>query len=180
MPTAFDPAPREMYAVLARILKAYHPNIVETGANIGIVVGRNPDGPAVKYHGTAVLGMIQVVSAKRRPNCEYDAEIIIDGGEWDQLLPTQQDALVDHELCHLRRKEYSEKRLKKLRKENPDHPAWKVDNLGRPMLGTIPADMTPGDGFACCIERHGSAAIEFVTAERFAEFAKKAMKRREK
>ncbi len=177
--TTYDTAPIEVIAVVARIIAAYHPDLAECGARVGAVMASNEGGPAVKVHRTAALAYIQAVSAKRRPNCEYDAEIVIDAGEWNQLLPAQQDALIDHELLHLRRKEHSEKKLAKLRKEDPDAVAWQIDNLGRPKLGTIPADVNPGDGFVDCILRHGANAVEFVTFEKFKVWAEAAMKERE-
>lgn len=164
-------------SVVARVMREYHPALVECGANVGAIMASAEDGPAIKVHGSAALAMVQVVSAKRRPHCEYDAEIVIDRSEWNKLLPAQQDALIDHDLCHLKRKEYSEKKLAKLRKEDPDAVAWILDNLGRPKLGTIPADVTPGDGFEACIVRHGEWAVEFVTAKRFKDFAGNALKK---
>jgi hypothetical protein len=179
MPTTYDTAPDEVLAMVQRIISQFHPDLAETGCKVGALFAFNESGPAIKLHGSAALATVQVVSPKRRPHCEYDAEILIDAGEWSQLSPAQQDALIDHEASHLRRKEWSEKKLAKLRKENPDAVAWKLDSLGRPMLGTVPADVTPGDCFRACIIRHGAAAVEFVTAKRFAAFAEAAMRERE-
>jgi hypothetical protein len=177
--TEYETAPDEVIATIRRLVNQYHPDLAETGCKIGAIFARNESGPAVKLHGVAALATIQAVSAKRRPHNEYDAEITIDGGEWDQLLPPQQDALIDHELCHLKRKEHSEKKLARLRKEDPEAVAWKIDNLGRPVLGTIPADFTPGDCFKDVIVRHGPAAPEFLGAKRFEVFAANAMAERE-
>lgn len=160
---------------IKRITNKYHPALAETGCNIGGVFASNETGPAVKLHGVAALATIQAVSAKRRPNCEHDAEITIDASEWNALSPQQQDALIHHELGHLKRKEHSAKKLDKLRKENPDCPAWQIDNLGRPKLGTVPADFSPGDAFHSTIAIFGPAAIEFVGAKKFADFARDAM-----
>lgn len=165
-----------MILTVQRIIHAYHPNLAETQCRIGAIFGRNDNGPAIKVHGCAALAAIQAVSAKRRPHCEYDAEILIDQSEWNRLSPQQQDALIDHELSHLRRKEHKPKKLAKLREANPECPAWKLDNLGRPVLGTVPADFTPGDCFAAVIARHGFAAVEYIGAKRFAEFAEDAMR----
>lgn len=180
MPTTYETAPDDVISVIKSVVSAYHPAIAECGAKIGAVFAHNADGPAVKVHGAAAMACIQAVSAKRRPHCEYDAEIIIDGAEWEKLDENQQEALIDHELSHLRRKEYSEKQLAKMRKENPDAVAWKLDNLGRPKLGTVPADFTPGDAFAEVIARHGESAVEFIGAKRFHSFAQKAMAERAK
>ncbi len=177
MATTYDTATDDVFEIVNRIIKQYHPDLAETQCKIGVIFASNEDGPAIKVHGSAALACIQVVSAKRRPHCEYDAEITIDASEWNnKLIPAQHDALIDHELSHLKRKEHSEKKLARLRKEDPDAVAWKLDSLGRPMLGTVPADFTPGDAFTAVIARHGLAAVEFVGAKRFAEFAEAAMK----
>lgn len=180
MSTTFETAPDEVVALIRTVTLAYHPDLAECGAKIGAVFAHNADGPAVKVHGAAALACIQPVSAKRRPHCEFDAEIIIDAAEWEKLTKDQQAALIDHELSHLRRKEHSDKQLAKMRKENPDQVAWKVDNLGRPKVGTVPADFTPGDAFAEVIARHGEHAVEFVGAKRFHNFAQKALIERSK
>lgn len=175
MPTTYDSAPDDVLDVLREQIARRHHDLLECGAKIGVVMARNESGPAVKHHGTAAFAKVRIVSADKKVHNVNDAEIVIDAGEWDQLLPDQQEALINHELLHLKRKEHSEKKLAALRKDDPDCPAWKLDSHGRPVLGTIPADVTPGDGFAACIEWYGSSAIEFVTAKRFAAFAEQAM-----
>ncbi len=157
-----------------------HPDLCECAAAVGILMASNEKGPAVKHHGTAALAKVRIVSTDKRVNNRFDVEILIDVNEWSQLDDEQRAALINHELLHVRRKEYSAKKLKSLRKENPDHPEWKLDCHGRPVLGTIPADVTPGDGFSLCIEWHGASAVEFVTAKRFAAFAEQAMAGRAK
>ncbi len=162
MPTTYDTATDDVFEIVNRILKQHHPDLAETQCKIGVIFASNEDGPAIKVHGSAALACIQVVSAKRRPHCEYDAEITIDASEWNnKLIPAQHDALINHELHHLVRVEHSEKKLAALRKEDPDAVAWKIDSLGRPKLKTIPADITPGDIFLSCVAIHGRNAIEF-------------------
>ena len=176
MPVEFSEAPDDVVAIVMRQLRAHHHDLVETKCVIGVLMARTEDGsPAVKYHGAPALATITVVSARHRVKKKCDAEILIDGGEWDKLDDKQKAALADHELSHLKRVEYSEKTLARLRKENPDAPAWRLDCHGRPRLKTIPADLTPGDAFAEVIERHGESAVEFLGAKRFHEFAKAAM-----
>lgn len=178
MPTTYEVAPDSVNALIASILERHHLELAETHCTIGAIMASNPSGPAVKHHGSAALAKVRIVSADKRVNNKNDAEIIIDAGEWADLDDEQRAALIDHELCHVRRKEYSEKKLAQLRKDDPDHVAWKLDEHGRPKLGTVPADVTPGDGFAACIVRHGEKAVEFLTAKRFGEWAKKAMRER--
>jgi hypothetical protein len=169
----YTDADDDVIAVLRDQLR-HHPDLTECGAVIGVVIARAEDGPAVKHHGVAALATVKVVSTKDRTKKRIDAEMLIDGGEWDRLSEAQQAALIDHELSHLRRNNYKEKVLAKLRKGNPDHPAWKLDCHGRPRLKTVAADFTPGDAFASVIARHGDAAVEYVGARRFHEFARTA------
>lgn len=177
MPTTYDAAPDEVTRIIAEQLKAHHPDLFETKCVIGAIMASNESGPAVKAHGSAALAKVRIVSSDKKVNNPNDAEIVIDSAEWADLTDEQRAALIDHELSHLRRREYSEKQLAKLRKEDPEHVAWKLDEHGRPRLGTVPADYTPGDAFAEVIARHGDNAVEFVTAKRFHEFAKSAQSR---
>lgn len=177
MAIEYSDAPEEIVAIVMDQLRRHHPELFETKCTIGITIARSDDGsPAVKHHGAPALATIKVISAKDRTKKKCDAEMLIDGGEWDELEDDQKPALADHELSHLKRVEYSEKQLKKLRKENPNAPAWKIDCHGRPRLRTIPADFTPGDAFKGVIARHGEAAVEFIGARRFNEFASQAIK----
>lgn len=175
MATTYETADTDVLNLIVSVVRKYHPDLHETGAKIGAIFASNESGSALKVHGAAALACIQAVNAKRRPHCDYDAEIMIDQSEWNRLNPFQQEALIDHELSHLKRKEHKEKKLQELRKDNPDCPAWQIDNLGRPKLGTVPADFTPGDCFASVIARHGQQAIEFIGADRFHKFAQEAM-----
>jgi hypothetical protein len=175
MATTYETADTDVLNLIKSVVRKHHPDLHETGANIGAIFASNEDGPALKVHGAPAMACIQAVSAKRRPHCECDAEITIDRSEWNSLNPFQQEALIHHELSHLKRKEHKEKKLQELRKESPDCPAWIIDNLGRPKLGTVPAEHVPGDAFSSTIEIYGPAAIEFVGADRFKKFADEAL-----
>ncbi len=177
MPTTYEAAPERVASLIVKMLQANHPDLAETGCTVGALFASNEKGPAVKHHGTAALAKVRIVSADKRVNNVNDAEIVIDAGEWSQLSDEQQIALVDQQLAYLRRKEYSEKSLAKLRKEDPNHIAWKLDEHGRPKLGTVPPDMSAGGAFAEVIARHGENAVEFENAKRFHEFARQAMQR---
>jgi hypothetical protein len=54
-----------------------------------------------------------------------------------------------------------EKQLKELRGENPAAVAWKVDDIGRPKLRSVPGNWMTGDGFTQVVARHGVNAIEY-------------------
>lgn len=179
MSTQYDNAPAEIMAVLDEQMRLHHPDLVECGAVIGVLIATNEKGPAVKHHGSAALATIQAITQKHRVKKKIDAEMVIDWSEWNQLLPDQQAALIGHELSHLKRVEHKAGALAKLRRDNPDQPSWKIEPDGRPKLKTIEADISPGDGFHSCVVIYGKSAVEFVTAKRFAAFAEAAMKERE-
>jgi hypothetical protein len=177
MPTTYEAGSDEVNKIIKTILTKHHLALSETGCTVGAIFAINLDGPAVKAHGSPALAKVRIVSSDKKVNNFNDAEIIIDSGEWSSLDDEQRAALIDHELSHLRRREYTEKQLAKLRKGDPGHIAWKLDEHGRPRLGTVPADFTPGDAFADVIARHGKKAVEFVTAKRFEEFAKRSLEK---
>src|SRR5207237_2850403 len=97
----------------------------------------NPDGPAIKHHGSPARATIKVVALKDRLTKGYDAELLIDEAEYNQMRPEHINALIDHELCHLALA------LKKGK--------IVLDDLGRPRLKTIAADWDAGDGFAAVV-----------------------------
>lgn len=180
MPTTYSEAPTEAVSLLAKMLKAHHHDLVECKAQIGVLFASNDKGPAVKSNGYPRAAQVKVVSLKDRVRKKIDAEVIVDALVWERLTDDQRAALMDHELEHLRRVEWSAKRYKKMLAEDGDVLRWKLDSLGRPKLKTVPADIDVGDAFASIIQRHGKAACEFRNAAQFHEFAEKALAERAK
>lgn len=179
MPTIYDNAPADAVTLLDRILRSYHAELIECGAEIGLTFASNAKGPAVKRGGYPRAAQVKVCSQKDRLRKKIDAEITVDVAVWNELSDAQRAALIDHEAEHLRRIEWSAKKYAKLVEEDGNAVRWKLDSLGRPQLKTVNADVDVGDAFACIIERHGDAACEFRNARVFQEFAQKALAARE-
>src|SRR5579862_8211422 len=150
-------------------MRRWHPALAEAGVQVGVLLASNPDGDAIVHNGYAALACIKVVALKDRVTKEYDAELLIDEHEWDGLGEPGRIATLDHELSHLRLVPLPPKQVE------PGGPAWKLDDLGRPRLKTVPGDWQGGDGFSAVVERHGSHAVEYhnlAMAKRRADIAR--------
>lgn len=160
MPTVYSNGSADMYAAVAARLKAAEPELAAAGVKVGVLLASNPDGPAVKHGGYPCSATIRVVSARDRVAKGYDAELTIDDTVWAELSPTGREALVAHELRHLR---LVPAKVKKGQEPDPDAPAWQVDDLGRPKLKAVPADWNAGDGFAEIVAEFGESAVELAS-----------------
>jgi hypothetical protein len=147
---------------LARVMRLWHPDLVEAGVQVGVIMVSNTDGDAIKVGGYAVLATIKPVSLKDRLPKEYDAELQIDEHVWDGLREEQRLSLLDHELSHINLRKVPPKQLYELRQDDPEAPWWQLDDLGRPKLKSVPGDWNAGDGFKAVVERHGKHAIEYL------------------
>lgn len=163
--TTYTIADLSVRALLAEIVRQYHPELHECEARVGILMAYNPEGNAVKNGGYGAFASIKVVNLKDRITKNYDAELLIDQTLWEELDSEEfelekRSALIDHELSHL-----------KVVPNTPDairegESKWKTDDIGRPKLKTKPADWNTGDGFALVIQRWGANAIEFRNIDR--------------
>jgi hypothetical protein len=152
--------------VVDQAIGEWHKLLKDEGVQLGVLMAINGDGPAVKHGGYPAMATIRVVPLKDRVTKEYDAELLIDEKEWNQLKPEHRLALCDHELTHL-----------ELATEKESGEV-KRDDLGRPKLKTRKGDWNGGDGFAEVVERHGDFAVEFLNAQRAFTRAKAASKRK--
>jgi hypothetical protein len=163
MPTTYRTAPDDVVALLAAVMRKHHPDLATAGVLVGVIWAENPSGDAVKHHGDAAFATVKIVSPKDRVYKPYDAEMLVDGGKWDDLRPGQRAALLDHELAHVR--------LKKSWRSNvigdDGEPTgetelkWEEDDSYRPKLKIVPGDWNGSDGFASVVSRHGGDAIEY-------------------
>lgn len=166
MPTTYQHADDDILDLLAQVLRTHHPRLAEAGVKVGVTMAYNPDGPAIKHGGYEALACIKVVALKDRVRKRIEAEMFVDQSEWERLPEEQRVALLDHELSHIALVELPPRQLATLRRDDPDAPAWKLDDLGRPKLRSVPGDWSAGDGFAAVCERHGRAAVEFLNLDR--------------
>lgn len=158
MPTTYTLADPDVLSLVSRVMKRRYPRLAKAEVAVGVLMARNDDGPAIKRNGYEVLACIKPVPLKDRLTKEYDAELVIDGAEYEKLRPRQQEALVAHELAHIDTVDDDE--------SDDETVTWKTDDLGRPKLKSVPGDWHAGDGFADVVAEYGTDAIEFELLSR--------------
>jgi hypothetical protein len=94
--------------VVTRIVERYHQPLRDAGVTFAVQVARpktDEDGEpvevALKEHGYPCSAKVRIIPYRDRVNGLPDAEITIDGDEWDTLTDRQREALMDHEIEHL-------------------------------------------------------------------------------
>lgn len=162
MSVTYQKADEKVLMLLEQVRDQWHPNLRDANVQIGVLMALNPDGDAVTHGGYAALAKIKPVSLKDRVSKSYDAELVIDESKWLALPHEQRVSLLDHELSHLDTIPVPPEELAKLRAENADAPGWKLDDLGRPRLRSIPGNWNAGDGFRDVVARHGHHAVEYL------------------
>src|ERR1700723_295525 len=154
--TVSEPHP-DIMAIIGNVMKEFHPLLIELGVRVGVVMASNDKGPAVKGGGFGVPARIGIVNLKDRLKKQYDAELTIDLEEWESLEQNgrHQKAMIDHYLSFLKPVANSPKKVVK------GAPAWKRDDLDRPILKKSRGDWNGIRGFVEGDERHGDFAIEY-------------------
>jgi hypothetical protein len=162
MPVTYEKCGDNVVAVMRRMIKEHHPDLIEAKATIQCLfanAGEDKKGnakPAVKRQGVACAAKVKIVSLKDRAAGNADAEIILDEHVWNRLTKEERDALFDHELEHLTPK----------REGGHDGAPIETDDLGRPKFKMKQHDWEVW-GFASIVERHGNAALDFQAAQQF-------------
>jgi hypothetical protein len=164
VPTTYTLADIDATNLLARVMAAHYPRLHDAGVRVGILFARNADGPALKRGGYEVLAYVRPVPLRDRLTKGYDAELVIDGGEWERLRPRQQESLCHHELGHLDTIDLTPAEMKA--REGDESVAWRTDGLGRPKLKRVPGDWIGGDGFDETVAVYGADAIEYEAIAR--------------
>ncbi len=165
MPTTFhDPDPI-VPALLAEVMRAYHPRLVEAEVRVGVLMAESEDSetPAIKSGGYAVLATCKPESAVERAKWGRDAVLKVDQRQWNDLDDDQREALLDQCLSRLDRVDLKGDELARAVEDNA--PRWKTDDRGRPKLRSVAGDFNVGDAFNAVIARHGLAAIEYRNIE---------------
>jgi hypothetical protein len=165
VPTTFHDADALTSALLAEVMRAYHPRLVEVELRVGILMAESddPETPAIKSGGYAVLYTCKPESVYERAKWGRDAVLKIDRRGWDDLEDDQREAAIDQALSRLDRVDLKGDELRAAIEDNA--PRWKTDDRGRPKLRTVPGDFNVGDAFNAVIARHGLAAIEYRNIE---------------
>jgi hypothetical protein len=175
VPTTFSLPDPDVTELLAEQMLLHHPRLRKAGVKVGVLLANNPDGPALKRQGYPVLAMVKVVALRDRLTKGYDAELQIDLHAWGELTPAAQAACLDHELSHLDLCDVPASQLRAVQADDPDAPTWRLDDLGRPKLRSVPGDWASSDGFRSVCERHGRAAVEMLSLERCYTIARNAV-----
>jgi len=148
MPVTFQKADPDIVDIVAEIMREHHRHLVIEDVRVGVIAAICTTGPAVKAHGHPAYATMKVVSLKDRLSKRYDAELVLDADLFERLRPSQQCALIDHELSFLR--------LVLDPKGNVVR-----DDLGRPKLRTVPGDWGGVDGFTAVVKRWGLSSLEY-------------------
>jgi hypothetical protein len=143
----YDHAPARIRERVDALIARYHPDLSGFSVRVDVlVVVSDKPGPALKHHGYDALATIRVLPVKDRAAGRGDAEMLIDLGRYDkELNEGERDALLDHELYHL-----------KVIKEGP---IAKRDSADRPKLKCRLHDRQLG-WFDEIARRHGDNSLE--------------------
>ncbi len=154
MPT-YEAAPAEALTRIEQLLERYHGPLRDAGVKVDYLfalptVNKNGDdvGHAISHGGYRCAAKVRVIGLKDRAKGMGDAEIIVDGRQWDEWDDGERDAVLDHELEHI-------------------VATGKIDDLERPKLRLIKHDHQFG-WFDSIVRRHGKKAIEWRQYERLA------------
>ncbi len=153
MPTTYEKCGDDVDAIVKRVSKKFHVDLVKAKVTIQCLYARNDEGHAAKLHGYPCAAVVKKNSLKDRAEGKTDATITIDEVTWNNLSEDEKDALIDHELYHLE--------VKRDKVGQFDY-----DDLGRPKLMMKLHDAQIGI-FKAIIERHGRNALDAQIAEKF-------------
>lgn len=107
MPKFYDQAPAEICDVVAMLLKRDRPELHSAGVRIDVLTLSDDDdetGGVLKLGGYTCAAIVRITSAKERAAGRGDAEIVIAYEWWKKRTERQQEALLFHELWHLKLK----------------------------------------------------------------------------
>lgn len=154
MAKIYSPADGEVEARGNTMLKLYHEELGAVGLKIDyIFIRSDKEGEhALKHQGYNAAAVVRIINQKDRTMGRGDAEIVIEYDDWAGMDDDQRDALLDHELFHLRLAKDAEGGIKR-------------DDLNRPLLKMRKHDHQFG-WFVDVAVRHGRAAMEVRQAKR--------------
>lgn len=107
--------------LLEAVVRDRHPDLKKVKFDVLKVFTDSDAGPALSSGGYRALAQVRILPLKQRTAGRGDAEIILDGEDFDKRTDRQRKAILDHELSHLA-----------LKHDKQDRPM--IDSLGRPRL----------------------------------------------
>lgn len=151
--TTYQPAPETIIQQAKRIIEKYHVRLIDAGVRIDYLMAHasvdektgEPVGPAIRGGGVPAWGYCRIINLRDRAKGMGDVEIALDGDHWNNIDQEQQDAIIDHELTHIKIAD------------------GKVDDLGRPKIRMRDHDYDVG-WFVEVAARHGAHSIEVKQA----------------
>lgn len=150
--TIYDRANDDVTERGARVIEKFHPLLKAAGVTIDYLwASGEKDEPAIKLHGAYAYACIRVTNAKERAAGRADAEMLIDKACYEKMSFATRDALLDHEIYHLKLK-------------TDRFGANQVDDHRRPILKMRSHDRQFG-WFDEIAKRHGEASVEVQQAQ---------------
>ena len=156
--STYQKCPESVRKMATEILAQFdtHKPLLEQGVTIDFIFayGEKDDlgnikTNAIMHHGHPAGGLCRKISLKDRAKGMADAEIMLDGDNWKELIESEQRGLLDHELHHIAIK--------------IDKRGVVRDDLGRPVLQLRRHDCEFG-WFKIIAQRHGDASPERLQA----------------
>lgn len=95
------------YDRMTRLCRQYHPALADHEIRVALTFVRAFDKDeepitALKFAGAPANAVVKLLSPERKLREPFDAEIRVDGHIWDDLTDSEKDALIDHELTHIK------------------------------------------------------------------------------
>lgn len=160
--TTYQLAGPEAWGIMLEVMKQYHGQLHEAGVRVDVLFAHAPTdsngdttSPALKYHGHGCAAEVRIISLRDRVAGRGDAEITLNGDQYDLWTGCQLRAILDHELTHL-----------ELRVD--DRGAVKRDDADRPKLRLREHDQEFG-WFDSVARRHGEDSTEVRQATRLVD-----------
>jgi hypothetical protein len=158
----FENGTTQDYTRLRRVMHIYHHELEDVGARFCLTFVKafdNDDEPvtALKFAGGTAIALVRLVNLEKRLRVPFEAEIKIDSFLWEEKTEREKDAILDHELAHV-----------KVVTDAHGQPLTADDN--RPKLKLVPDDIVI-TGMLSVIQHFGRDAGEYQSLSRAMEAA---------
>ena len=152
----YKPADDDVIAIMDRVIERHgmFAPIATHDVRVEILMAWSDKGAAVKVHGAPALASIKVVSGEERARGGPDLRIKIDSFRFGQLSARSREAVIAHELYHVRFKHHGSD--------------VERDIYGRPIVRLIPDDWCI-NGFRRVAEWYGEDSVERISYGRLGE-----------
>jgi len=142
----YDQCPQEVHDRVQRLIALYHKDLHTVDLKVDLLFAScDGEGDAVTHGGYAAYAVVRITNPKERAMGRGDAEIVIDRDKYNDMSEGRRDALLDHELYHL--------------KVKSKDGAFQWDDHHRPKLAIRLHDVQVG-WFAEVARRHGDFSVE--------------------